>query len=125
MNSWHSSRFKMCLRFDLDAHCLLENVVDSAYNTVRVEECGCAVAEGNWLLPPVLIFECNLNIRAHQELDARAEAVARVVAGRAAGKIRRRIHNVVTHQRYHPGIDPIVGLRKTARERHWRGANEA
>src|ERR1700675_697404 len=74
----------------------LENVVDSADDAVRVEEYSCSVTEGNRLLPPMLVFECNLNVRSHQELDARAEAVARVVAGRAVGKTRWRMDKVIT-----------------------------
>src|SRR6202162_2343194 len=103
----------------------LENVVDSADDAVRVEEYGCAVTEGNRLLPPMLVFECNLDVRSHQELDDRAEAVARGVAGPAVGKIRWRIDKVIAHQRHSPGIDPILSLDETTREGHWRGTNEA
>src|SRR5258707_3464758 len=88
----------------------LENVVDTADDSVRSEENGVAVGQDHRLFPTPLIFKGYLDVRPNEELYPGTEAVARVVSGGAVGKICRRIHKVITHQRHSPRVNPILNL---------------
>ena len=63
-----------------------------------------------------MIFANNLNVGAHEHLEARAEAVPRVIlrCRRAVHEVRMRIHGVVMEGSDQPWIEPVVGPGESA-----------
>src|SRR5579862_837272 len=97
----------------------LENVVNTCRESIRPEE---LAGVGIGLLPAVGVLKRRLDVVANEELDPRAETAARVVFGSSVQEIGGRIDHVIAHQSDHPGIDPILGFRKSAAVSNRRGA---
>src|SRR5215470_14308109 len=71
------------------------------------------------LTPLMVVFSDDFDISAHQELETGAETVARIMLRDAIEKVRRRVHEIVSHVSDHPGINPIIRACKSSGKGDW------
>src|SRR5690242_4693265 len=93
----------------------LEHVINAGHKGIWMEElCGACRRIEERLPPLMLVFANDLHVGTDKNLEARAEAVPRVVLRDAVEKVRRRIHEVIPHVPDQPRVDPVVGAGKPA-----------
>src|ERR1700747_3370256 len=116
--------YLICVRLLFPRPIFLEDVVDAGLKRVRTKVKGIA-CEGIRVRTPIriLIFAHHLDVGAHEDLKAGAEAVPGVVVQgqRTVHEVRMRVHGVVVERSDQPRIKPVIGARGSAREFHrWR-----